>query len=196
VLNETAAQAKVTTSESTPKSGAVQAQALNHAPGPATVAVGGAVPSNPMSPHISSFAPSADIKNEQVAGEASSGLYLSRALPGASSSAHPGWRVNADGQVEHQTEDGWSRALADQAVVFRVVYARGNEVWAGGEGGALFHSTDGGQKWDKVALSGVNGPESGTITTIRFSTPQQGIVITTSATIYTTSDGGATWARK
>lgn len=196
VLNETAAQAKVTASIPASKSDAVPAQALNPAPEQATIAVGGAVPPKSFSPHVSSFAPSANREAGQDAVAASSGLYLNRVLSGAPSSAHPAWRVNTDGQVEHQTEDGWSRTLADQTVAFRVVYARGNEVWAGGDNGTLFHSSDGGQHWNKVALTGANGPESGAIATIRFSTPQQGIVITAGSIIYTSSDGGATWARK
>src|SRR5271165_5094280 len=157
---------------------AARAETPKAAPEPATIAISPASTPRPMSPHVSAFAPSAAGEGEQRAGAAALGLYSSRALTAAGSSAHPGWRVNAEGQLEHLTADGWSRALADQAVTFRVVNARGNEVWAGGDGGALFHSSDGGAQWKKVVLSTDGVSETATIATIRFSSQQNGVVIT------------------
>ena len=64
------------------------------------------------------------------------------------------WRVTSDGHLEHSTSSGtWTPVLADQPAKFHAVSVVGDNVWAGGSGGVLFHSTDGGQTWNKNQLS-------------------------------------------
>jgi photosystem II stability/assembly factor-like uncharacterized protein len=124
-----------------------------------------------------------------VAGFAKSmpGMYAARAV-------RPQWRIGADGHVERSTgADEWTRALADQSVTFRAVAAMGNNVWAGGNGGALFHSSDGGQHWSKLSVAANSNVENGAIISIRFVDPQHGVVVSDSGTRWATTDGGATW---
>ena len=127
------------------------------------------------------------------------------------------WRITEDGHLEHlvsapasgatmavqqgaqaglaqnaQSAPQWTRALADQPVTFRVVSVVGNNVWAGGNGGALFHSSDSGQHWSRVALSG----ETSAVTSIRFDDAQHGTIICESGAQWGTSDGGTSWGRQ
>jgi len=106
------------------------------------------------------------------------------------------WRITDDGQLEHAVSPGaWTRILADQAVLFHAVAVIGNDVWAGGDNGALFHSTDAGEDWTRVALTADGQPETGTIVSIQLDSSLQGSVITNSGTTWTTSDGGKSWSR-
>jgi len=116
-------------------------------------------------------------------------------LLGASATHRP-WRVSADGHLEHlgAAADEWTRVLADETTTFHVVFVVGDNVWAGGSGGALFHSDDGGESWSRVAIAtSSGGAEIGTIVSIRFSDPQHGTVATGGGSRWSTSDGGATW---
>jgi hypothetical protein len=120
--------------------------------------------------------------------KSSAGMYASRAL-------RPQWRIGPEGHVERSTgADEWTRALADQPVTFRTVAAIGNNVWAGGNGGALFHSSDGGQHWSKVSVAANSTVETGAIVSIRFVDPLHGTIISESGSRWATTDGGATWA--
>jgi hypothetical protein len=103
------------------------------------------------------------------------------------------WRISRDGHVEHTVGPStWERVMAAEPVTFRVVATVGNNVWAGGSDGALFHSSDTGKHWDRVALAG----EQGAITSIHFSTAQQGSLTSDSGATWTTTDGGQTWSKQ
>jgi cytoskeletal protein RodZ len=104
------------------------------------------------------------------------------------------WRISADGHLEHRgLGDDWTRVLADEATTFRVVSVVGGEVWAGGDGGALFRSDDAGQQWNRVPLVSSSSRESGTIVSIQFKDSQHGTVLTDGGSRWTTSDGGVIW---
>ncbi len=106
------------------------------------------------------------------------------------------WRVTADGHLERSTASGnWATVLTDQPATFHVVSVVGDDVWAGGSGGMLFHSRDGGQTWNKQLLSSPAGIEKGIIVSIRFSDALNGVITTDGGSRWNTSDGGATWTR-
>ena len=113
-------------------------------------------------------------------------------------SSHGQWRISSDGHLEHRVAtDEWTRVLADEATTFHVVSVAGSDVWAGGSRGTLFHSDDSGESWSRVAIAtGSGGAETGTIVSIQFSDPQHGTVVTSGGSRWSTSDGGATWARQ
>ena len=81
--------------------------------------------------------------------------------------------------------------LADQPTTFHVVSVVGNNVWAGGSSGTLFHSSDSGETWSKQPLAG----ETGTIVSINFSDAAHGIITTDGGARWSTSDGGVTWIK-
>jgi hypothetical protein len=108
----------------------------------------------------------------------------------------PHWRVSNDGHLQRSTSPGeWTPMLAEHPVTFHAVAVIGTEVWAGGSGGALFHSSDAGEHWTKVALTTDGQSEHGAVQSIRFDTSDQGRVTTEAAT-WSTHDGGKTWTRE
>jgi hypothetical protein len=111
----------------------------------------------------------------------------------AATALHPQWRVTSDGHLERSTSPGsWTPVLADKPTTFHAVSVVGNNVWAGGSGGALFHSSDGGQNWSKQPLAG----EMGTIVSIQFSDATHGDVTTDGDSRWNTSDGGLSWIKE
>jgi|SRR5271165_1636031 len=109
------------------------------------------------------------------------------------SAAHRQWRISPEGHLEQWSASGnWTRALAEQPITFHVVSLVGENVWAGGSGGALFHSSDGGHNWSKQPLAG----ETGAIVAIRFSDAMHGMVTTETGTLWSTLDGGVTWTKE
>lgn len=87
-------------------------------------------------------------------------------------------------------------AASSSSSVFRAVAASGVEVWAGASGGALYHSSDGGNRWALVAPSEAGMILTGDITSIQFSDPQHGKIATSTGEIWTTFDAGQTWHRQ
>jgi hypothetical protein len=80
--------------------------------------------------------------------------------------------------------------------VFRALAASGLEVWAGTLAGALYHTSDGGNHWARVAPSEAGATLTGDIVAIQFSDPQQGKVSTSTGEVWTTFDGGQTWHKQ
>lgn len=81
-------------------------------------------------------------------------------------------------------------------IFFRAVVAAGNEVWAGGSNAALFHSSDGGNRWTRVLPSFSGTALTGDVLSVEFPDPQHGTVTTSTPEIWTTSDGGQTWHKQ
>lgn len=81
-------------------------------------------------------------------------------------------------------------------LTFRAVAASGLEVWAGTADGALYHTSDGGNRWARVIPSEAGTILSGEIASIQFSDPQHGKVATSTAELWTTSDGGQSWHKQ
>jgi hypothetical protein len=96
-----------------------------------------------------------------------------------------------------------SRAANQRAVaasvsipVFRAISAQGLEVWAGGSAGVLYHSSDGGQQWTRVAPSVSGTLLTGDVIAIAFSDPQHGQLTTSTQEVWTTFDAGQTWQKR
>jgi hypothetical protein len=83
-------------------------------------------------------------------------------------------------------------------VVFRALFVSSNaaEVWAGGSGGALYHTLDGGNRWTRVVPSASGIVLSGNVTGIQFSDPKNGTVTTSNAEVWSTLDDGQTWQKQ
>jgi len=74
--------------------------------------------------------------------------------------------------------------------------ARGNELWAGGKGGDLFHSANGGVTWNQLHPSVQGQTLSDDITHIEIYNPSQIVLSTSSNQSWSTADGGKTWVKK
>ncbi len=92
--------------------------------------------------------------------------------------------------------DKKKEAAPNFSPVFRAVAASGLEVWAGTLAGVLYHTSDGGSHWARLAPSEAGATISGDITSIQFSDPQQGKVSTSTGELWTTFDGGQTWHKQ
>jgi hypothetical protein len=81
-------------------------------------------------------------------------------------------------------------------VVFRAVSANGPDVWAGGSGGRLYHSTDAGGHWVQVVPTWSGVVLTDDVVSLQFADPLQGRIVTSSSEIWTTSDSGKTWQKR
>ena len=81
------------------------------------------------------------------------------------------------------------------ARTFRAVATNGTDVWAGGSGGALYHSRDAGNHWTFVVPESGGAMLTGDIVRLEFSDTQHGRVTTSVPEVWTTSDGGANLAK-
>jgi hypothetical protein len=81
-------------------------------------------------------------------------------------------------------------------LVFRAVSSNGPDVWAGGSGGYLYHSTDAGAHWVQIVPSWSGVELSGDIVSLQFADPQNGRIVTSSSEIWTTADAGQSWQKR
>jgi hypothetical protein len=83
-------------------------------------------------------------------------------------------------------------------LAFRALSVSSNaaEVWAGGSGGALYHTSDAGNHWARVIPSASGAILTGDILSIQFSDPRNGTVTTSTPEIWTTLDAGQTWHKQ
>lgn len=106
----------------------------------------------------------------------------------------PRWTLSADGQVQ-RTFDGssWQTVAIAPGVVFTAIAGMGREVWAGGSGGALFHSLDGGSTWMRVIPVQDMRVLKDDIVAISFTDRQHGTIHSAGAEFWHTSDAGEHW---
>jgi len=116
---------------------------------------------------------------------AAKGLAMTVAAEGDSGSSD----VDADKSKKKQ--------LATRATpVFRAVSAIGSEVWAGGSGAMLYHSTDAGAHWTSVLPTSAGGGLTGDINSIQFSDPQHGRIATSTGEVWVTDNDGQSWQKQ
>jgi len=136
-------------------------------------------------------------------------------------SAVPRWQITANGSLQKSLDNGgtWqnvtilpdatiggnrlAKALPGPPVPkpyfspeIRALYTSGPEVWAGGAGGALFHSMNSGVRWVRVVPASRAGSLTGDIVRISFDDSLHGMVATSTQEVWNTSDGGQSWQRQ
>jgi hypothetical protein len=135
-------------------------------------------------------APAASSANQVSAGrvrseETADALSKKAAYPAS-------WSLSPKGDVQRSLDAGrtW-QSLPVAGSPFRAITALGNDIWAGGNAGALYHSADAGQNWTKIPLV-----SSEDVTHIEFSDAQNGLLNTANGQVWSTSDGGHSWHSK
>jgi hypothetical protein len=103
--------------------------------------------------------------------------------------------VSAKGTVERSNDGGktWIPVAVAQGGVFRAVESNGNEVWAAGNAGLLYHSLDGGQHWTHVIPVSNGEIIQADITQIQLSDPQHVVLRSATGQAWSSADSGKTW---
>lgn len=99
---------------------------------------------------------------------------------------------------EKDKEEEGKGALKKQTTgpVFRAVAAVGADVWAGGQGGILYHSKDSGDHWARVVPNVAGSFLTGDVVGVEFSDPQHGKITTAVPEVWNTADGGESWQKQ
>ena len=102
----------------------------------------------------------------------------------------------SEGQAGTHPANQKAEFAGDPGAAFRAVAALGLEVWVGGSGGVLYHTSDGGNHWIRVTPSTAAAGLTADIVGIQFSDPQHGKISTSNAELWITSDTGQTWQKQ
>lgn len=113
----------------------------------------------------------------------------------STASATTRWIIH-EGRVQRSTDSGrtWKDATPAPRIQFRALARVGPDVWAGGEGGALYHSSDSGAHWTRIALPAELA--SATLDRVEFTDAAHGTLTTSAGQTWASSDAGATWQKK
>lgn len=114
----------------------------------------------------------------------------------AGDSIMPRWTLSSDGTLLLRSFDNgrtWQSVPVAGRLVFRALSALGPEVWIGGAAGALYHSSDSGQHWQKIQPSAGGRILVADILALEFTDPQHGKLTTANHEIWITADAGQSW---
>jgi Photosynthesis system II assembly factor YCF48/Putative zinc-finger len=133
-----------------------------------------------------------------AAGAAGKVAYRAGAAAATLSVVLSKWTLSPKGAVQRSFDAGktWQTISVNPGMAFRALSAEGTQVWAGGNGGVLYHSADSGQTWVRVEPVASGQKLTGNITRIDFSDGQNGTVNTANGEAWSTSDGGQSWRRR
>ena len=84
----------------------------------------------------------------------------------------------------------------EAALTFRAVAASGPDVWAGGSGGALYHSVDAGTHWTRILPFSSGIVLTGDIISLESPDAQRCKVTTSTSEVWITTDDGQTWQKQ
>ena len=121
---------------------------------------------------------------------------IARAKKLSAANIVPQWSL-AQGRLQRSSDAGtsWQTVLQLQQSLL-CVGALGSEVWAGGQGGTLAHSNDGGTAWTMVHPATEAVVLSGDIVVIEVRSATEIALSTSSHEQWTTSDAGHSWTKK
>lgn len=108
------------------------------------------------------------------------------------------WSISASGEVQRSEDSGktWEDVKVADGVTFRVITDVDRDLWAGGSAGALYHSSDGGVIWNRVAVTSEGNPVTEAIVGIQAPSPLRVVVALASGQQWITDDGGQRWRIK
>jgi photosystem II stability/assembly factor-like uncharacterized protein len=94
-------------------------------------------------------------------------------------------------EAEVNGTDRWNNVNFGTRIKLRALVVRGQDIWAGGDAGTLFHSVNDGANWTQVQEAW-----TGDIIALRFNSLQLGSLETSTQETWVTRDGGATWSKQ
>jgi photosystem II stability/assembly factor-like uncharacterized protein len=123
-------------------------------------------------------------------------VTLQKTRPKASKDIAAQWSLT-QGKLQRSVDAGASWQIALQIEHPLLSFgARGGDVWAGGQGGTLFHSTDSGTTWTMVQPSTKSESLTSDIVAIEVRGPAEIVISTSSNESWSTADAGKTWDKK
>lgn len=107
------------------------------------------------------------------------------------------WTIDAGGNLQRSYDLGktWEPVPVADGVHLQALAVWENEIWAGGTGGALYHSSDRGGHWARVQPKVSDLVLSDDVNRIRLTDPQHVTVMTSTAQVWVSADGGQTWRK-
>jgi hypothetical protein len=134
-------------------------------------------------------------------------LDLKKAVPGlsarrADAASVPAqsaqWMISAQGSLQRSYDSGktWQTVPVQPGASFRAFSTAGTEVWVAGNAGSLYHSPDSGRNWVEVEPTAAGRKLQADIISVNFPDPLKGALTTENGEVWTTSDGGKSWALK
>ena len=135
-------------------------------------------------------------KPDQTFTGALAGTYdRPRATPEAQTKSTMRWTLSPEGALQQSFDSGktWQTIPLASNVIWRALAANDSDIWVGGSGGTLYHSSDAGQHWMRINPLANGKPLTADIVRVEFKDPQHGLLITSSDQIWSTTDAGATW---
>ena len=117
----------------------------------------------------------------------------------------PQWRTTAAGRLQRSPDAGqnWRTVRVAAGTVLNAVSAVGDLVWAGGHqrrAAVLYYSADNGAHWTRLEFTAPAGAQAADVVALNFTDGQHGVMTVVAAEdsrlrqIWTTADGGRTWA--
>ena len=108
------------------------------------------------------------------------------------------WQITPAGELQRSFDSGkaWESVSLGQPVRVRVLVLSGLHVWVGGNGGMLFHSRDGGDRFAPVVVKDARASLTGDIVVLEFTDAAHGRLETAAHDVWATSDGGRTWQKQ
>ncbi|HVZ16990.1 MAG TPA: hypothetical protein VG897_07730, partial [Terriglobales bacterium] len=106
------------------------------------------------------------------------------------------WQITNEGQLQrlYMGQSGWQNMLSDHT--FRSVAVVRDHIWAGGDNGLLYFSSDNGRSWQPLKVQSGNVSLTGNIVHMRFDDDTHGTIETSAGESWNTSDGGKTWIKQ
>lgn len=122
--------------------------------------------------------------------------YLHPVSPIKSVATGTEWQITREGILQRSFNWGahWENVLADH--IFRSVAVVIDHVWAGGDKGVLYFSSDNGRNWKPIPVHDGNASITGGIVRLRFIDEQNGSLDTSTGETWNTNDGGQSWHKQ
>jgi len=110
----------------------------------------------------------------------------------------PRWTLSADGTLQRSFDAGktWQIIPVPGKATWRALAAVGAEIWIGGTGASLYHSSDAGEHWMQVKPVAGGKALNADIIGVEFTDARHGKLTTADGEIWTTADAGGNWERK
>jgi photosystem II stability/assembly factor-like uncharacterized protein len=106
------------------------------------------------------------------------------------------WQITREGELQRSFSRGnfWEAMLKGRQ--FRSVAVVADHIWAGGDDGALYFSSDNGRNWNPMPVHDANVSVTGNIVRLRFADAQNGSLDTSSGETWNTNDSGQSWHKQ